>query len=66
MAVGVDPSLPFDLVNWEINKIFTDSGDIMRHSAALLPELINDGIRLLVYAGMAGERNWNHDSIIEQ
>ncbi|THH01381.1 hypothetical protein EW026_g1309 [Hermanssonia centrifuga] len=53
VAVGVDPSLPFDLVNWEINKIFTDSGDIMRHSAALLPELINDGIRLLVYAGMA-------------
>ena len=30
-------------------------GDGMHNSAALLPELINDGVRLLVYAGNAGE-----------
>lgn len=30
-------------------------GDGMHNAAALLPDLINDGIRLLVYAGNAGE-----------
>ena len=29
-------------------------GDGMHNSALLLPELIDDGVRLLVYAGNAG------------
>jgi len=29
-------------------------GDSMHNSALLLPDLINDGVRLLVYAGNAG------------
>lgn len=29
-------------------------GDGMHNSALLLPELVNDGVRLLVYAGNAG------------
>jgi len=36
-----------------VNEAFMFQGDGMHNSAALLPELINDGIRLLVYAGNA-------------
>jgi len=32
-------------------------GDAMHHAAALLPPLLESGIRLLVYAGNAG---WSH------
>ncbi|ESK86010.1 carboxypeptidase c [Moniliophthora roreri MCA 2997] len=38
----------------EVNKAFFTQGDDMHNSALLLPELINDGIRLLVYAGDTG------------
>ena len=34
---------------------FLGQGDGMKNSAALIPELLADGIRLLVYAGNAGE-----------
>ena len=54
-AIGVDPSRKFESCNLEINQAFMLSGDGMHNSAALLPELINDGVRLLVYAGNAGE-----------
>jgi len=53
-ALGADPSKTFESCNMKVNEAFMYQGDGMHNSAALLPELINDGIRLLVYAGNAG------------
>ncbi|KAI0275295.1 Alpha/Beta hydrolase protein [Gloeopeniophorella convolvens] len=52
-ALGVDPTKTFESCSMEINQSFMFQGDGMHNSAVLLPELINDGIRLLVYAGNA-------------
>ncbi|KAI9507817.1 Alpha/Beta hydrolase protein [Russula earlei] len=52
-ALGVDPSRKFESCNTEVNQAFSLRGDGMHNSAALLPELIDDGVRLLVYAGNA-------------
>lgn len=52
-ALGVSPKLNFSSVNWDVNQAFFAQGDGSRDSAKLLPELVNDGIRLLVYAGNA-------------
>jgi len=53
-ALGVDPARNYVSCNLDVNQAFMRQGDAMRNSAALLPELINDGIRLLVYAGNNG------------
>ncbi|KAF8265772.1 serine carboxypeptidase [Lactarius quietus] len=52
-ALGADPSKKFDACNMQVNEAFFFQGDGMHNSAILLPELINDGVRLLVYAGNA-------------
>ncbi|EIN14318.1 serine carboxypeptidase [Punctularia strigosozonata HHB-11173 SS5] len=52
-ALGVNPDLKFQSCNMEVNQAFMFQGDGMHNSADLLPELVNDGIRLLVYAGNA-------------
>ncbi|KAF8061732.1 carboxypeptidase C [Lyophyllum atratum] len=52
-ALGVNPDETFASCNMEVNQAFAMQGDGMRNSARLLPELIDDGIRLLVYAGNA-------------
>ncbi|EIM83602.1 serine carboxypeptidase [Stereum hirsutum FP-91666 SS1] len=52
-ALGVNPDRTFESCNMEVNQNFMYQGDGMHNSAALLPELINDGVRLLVYAGNA-------------
>ncbi|KAH8983045.1 Alpha/Beta hydrolase protein [Lactarius hatsudake] len=52
-ALGADPSRTYEACNMKVNEAFMYQGDGMHNSAALLPELINDGIRLLVYAGNA-------------
>jgi cathepsin A (carboxypeptidase C) len=52
--LGVNPKLEFTTCNVEVNQAFTLNGD-WRNSALLLPELVNGGVRLLVYAGNAGE-----------
>ncbi|KAI0924127.1 hypothetical protein AcW1_006330 [Taiwanofungus camphoratus] len=52
-ALGVAPSLDFTSCNMEINQAFALQGDGSHNSAKLLPELVEDGIRLLVYAGNA-------------
>lgn len=39
----------------QVNQAFTLNGDGMHNSALLLPELVDAGVRLLVYAGNAGE-----------
>ena len=53
-ALGVNPELDFQSCNMEVNQAFAMQGDGAHNSAALLPDLVNDGIRLLVYAGNAG------------
>lgn len=54
-ALGVNPNLDFQSCNMEVNQAFTMQGDSAHNSAVLLPELIDDGVRLLVYAGNAGQ-----------
>jgi cathepsin A (carboxypeptidase C) len=53
-ALGARPELTFQSCNMEVNQAFALHGDGMHNAAKLLPDLINDGIRLLVYAGNAG------------
>lgn len=52
-TLGVDPDRNFASCNMEVNQAFTANGDGAHNSAALLPDLVNDGVRLLVYAGNA-------------
>lgn len=54
VALGVNPDRKFESCNMQINQAFMLQGDSMHNTALLLPELINDGVRLLVYAGNAG------------
>lgn len=53
-ALGVNPDQSFASCNMDVNRAFALQGDGMHNSARLLPELVNDGVRLLVYAGNAG------------
>ena len=52
--LGVQPSLTFESCNMGVNQGFASQGDGMRNSALLFTDLVNEGIRLLVYAGTAG------------
>ncbi|KAI0763992.1 carboxypeptidase C [Trametes elegans] len=52
-ALGVNPSLDFASCNMEINQGFAMQGDGARNRAKLLPELLESGIRVLIYAGDA-------------
>ena len=52
--LGVSPQREFSTCNTAVNLAFMLSGD-WSNSALLLPELVNDGVRLLVYAGNAGQ-----------
>lgn len=54
-ALGVNPEKTFESCNMAVNQAFALNGDGMHNSAALLPELVDGGVRLLVYAGNAGE-----------
>ena len=54
--LGVNPSLTFQSCNMQVNRDFTLQADGMRNSALLLTDLVNEGVRLLVYAGNAGMR----------
>jgi len=51
--LGVNPDLTFESCNMEVNQAFQLQGDAMHNSGALLEELIDGGVRLLVYAGNA-------------
>ncbi|KAJ7336389.1 serine carboxypeptidase [Mycena albidolilacea] len=53
-ALGVDPDRSFRSFNMDMNREFNMRGEGVHNAAKLLPELINDGVRLLVYAGKAG------------
>lgn len=52
--LGANPSLAFQSCNMQVNQDFTFQADGMRNSALLLTDLVNEGVRLLVYAGNAG------------
>ncbi|KAF7976195.1 hypothetical protein HWV62_7370 [Athelia sp. TMB] len=52
-ALGVTSDKKFESCNMQINQAFMMQGDSMHNSGLLLPELIADGVRLLVYAGNA-------------
>ncbi|KAH9941247.1 carboxypeptidase C [Epithele typhae] len=52
-ALGVNPALDFASCNMEVNQAFALQGDGARNRAKLLPELVESGIRLLIYAGDA-------------
>jgi cathepsin A (carboxypeptidase C) len=54
-ALGANPSITYESCNMNVNQAFTMQGDGMRNSAVLLSELVNENVRLLVYAGNAGE-----------
>lgn len=52
--LDVRPDLTFETCNTEVNQASQMQGDAMHNSGALLEELIDGGVRLLVYAGNAG------------
>ncbi|KAJ6631182.1 serine carboxypeptidase [Mycena sp. CBHHK59/15] len=52
-AIGVDPERSFRSFNMDMNRDFNRRGDGVRNAAKLLPELVDGGVRLLVYAGKA-------------
>ena len=54
-ALGVDPTLTFEACKEDVNKDFALQADAMQNSALLLTDLVNEGVRLLVYAGNAGQ-----------
>ncbi|KAG8870237.1 hypothetical protein FRB98_001762 [Tulasnella sp. 332] len=51
--LGVADSTKFASCNMNVNQAFFTAGDGTKNSAALLPEMLSDGIRLLIYAGNA-------------
>jgi hypothetical protein len=53
IALGVDPERTFSNCNMDVNSDFFIEGDGAYNEVPLLPELIDNGIRLLVYAGNA-------------
>lgn len=52
-AVGASADIKFESCNMQVNQAFMFQGDGMHNSAPLLTDLVNDGIRLLIYAGNA-------------
>ena len=55
MELGVDPAITFNVSSQDVYRDFLSSGDLMHYSAGLLTDLVNDGVRLLVYAGDTGK-----------
>ena len=54
-SLGVDPTLTFEACKADVSKEFALQADAMQNSALLLTDLVNEGVRLLVYAGNAGQ-----------
>ncbi|KAG1865579.1 Alpha/Beta hydrolase protein [Suillus tomentosus] len=52
-ALGVNPQRKFESCNMAVNQAFMLQGDSMRNTPLLLTDMINDGVRLLIYAGNA-------------
>jgi len=63
--LGVAKELDFTSCNMDVNRAFLMTGDSQHNSAAFLPPLLEDGIRVLIYAGNAdamcnylGNKEW--------
>jgi cathepsin A (carboxypeptidase C) len=54
-ALGANPDRAFEACSSQVNRAFMMQGDGVHNAAALLPELVDHGVRLLVYAGNAGQ-----------
>ncbi|KAF9654418.1 serine carboxypeptidase [Thelephora ganbajun] len=52
-SLGVDPTLTFEACKADVSNEFALQADAMQNSALLLTDLVNEGVRLLVYAGNA-------------
>ncbi|KAK4058376.1 hypothetical protein OIO90_000534 [Microbotryomycetes sp. JL221] len=52
-ALGVASDKTFQSCNMQINQAFTFNGDVAHNTAALIPPLLEDGIRVGIYAGEA-------------
>ena len=52
--LGVDPARNFSAASELVYLNFKATGEGVRNSAPLLTDLVNSGIRLLVYAGNTG------------
>lgn len=51
--LGAPSDSQFESCNLDVNRAFQMSGDNMHNSAKLIPEILSNGVRLLVYAGEA-------------
>ncbi|BGP38602.1 hypothetical protein JCM10449v2_002537 [Rhodotorula kratochvilovae] len=51
--LGASPDRTFESCNMQINQAFQLQGDVSHNTAALIPELLDAGIRFLIYAGDA-------------
>ena len=54
-ALGAEVRRGFQVCNMDVNQGFYLQGQAFHNSAALLPKLLENGIRLLVYAGDTGK-----------
>jgi len=61
--LGAPADITFQSCNMQINQAFLLQGDGMHNAGALLPELVNNGIRLLLYAGEADMRK-SHNTVL--
>ncbi|GAA5978794.1 hypothetical protein JCM5350_004824 [Sporobolomyces pararoseus] len=52
-ALGVPMNRTFASCNPNVNQAFHNNGDVAHNTAALIPTLLEDGIRVLIYAGDA-------------
>lgn len=52
-ALGVNPQRNFESCNMAVNQAFMLQGDSMHDTPLLLTDMVNDGVRLLIYAGNA-------------
>ncbi|KAL4068599.1 Alpha/Beta hydrolase protein [Scleroderma yunnanense] len=52
-ALGVSPQRQFSSCNMGVNQGFLKQGDAVQDTPALIPELVENGIRFLIYAGVA-------------
>ncbi|KAG2356825.1 peptidase S10 serine carboxypeptidase [Suillus spraguei] len=56
-ALGVNPQRKFESCNMAVNWAFMLQGDPMHDTPLLLTDMVNNGVRLLIYAGNTGEGN---------
>ncbi|KAG2052226.1 hypothetical protein BDR06DRAFT_1009728 [Suillus hirtellus] len=52
-TLGMNLQRKFESCNMAVNQVFMLQGDSMQNTPLLLTDMINDGVRLLIYAGNA-------------